>query len=239
MSRQLVSVVYTNNNNAQCLNPETSEVIRVFEPETIISIGNSIGGYYCRGSNWKGDPRIELVRLSGREKHLNLREIWDLTKDRQGETIRPGLMLMATSSGAARNGVFHRYTPPTSPLEFALRDRRVSFRIVEKVESIDLQVQRGGNLCSHSTTPGNYRHGYVTDCQEELVKEGERVGHHMNRFHRGCMRSPATYRLHGGTFIVNTFTRKCMNGGDFSEVTKVILTPGADLEIVAQAIRSA
>lgn len=238
MSRQLVSVQYRND-RAVALDPQTGEVVKEFVPETVIGISNSIGGYYLRGTSMNGQTRVELVRVSGGEKHLPLEKIWQLAKDRKGEAIRPGLMLMATSSGAARNGVFHRYHAPKNPLEYALRDRRCSFRIVEQVEVIDIEVSLGGNLCQHSTTPGNWRLGYVTDCMEEVVRDGEYVQAHANRYHVGCMSSPATYRLHGGTFVVTTVTRKMMPGYNATEVTKVTVTPQADLQKVADAVRNA
>lgn len=236
MSRQLVSVVYRND-RALALDPDSGEVVREFVPETIIGVGNSIGGYYLRGCSFNKETRVELVRVSGPEKYVPIESIWNLTKGRKGEEVRPGLMLMAISSGAARNGVFHRYNAPRTPLEYALKDRGCSFRIVDRIDTINIEVSRGGNLCSHSTSPGDCWADYKTDGSWKCIQDGEYVKateSYGNQFHIGCMCSSATYRIQGGTFVMQTLTTRCS-----TSVTRVTITPEADLEKVAQAVRNA
>lgn len=235
MARSLVSVQYRND-LLEAIDPQTGALIREFVPETVVGVGNSIGGFYVRGTARNGETRVELVRVSGGERSLPIEKIWSLTRDRKGETVRPGLSLMATTSGSARNGVFHRYNPPRGPLEFALRERGWSPRI-EEVGVIDAkQVGRGGDLCRHTTAPGAVWEDFRTDGESRLVEEALRVKSHFNSSHVGCFKTSQKWEIYGGTYVVMRVTHRALGGGNITVVSKVIITPQADLNKVADEV---
>jgi len=109
--RTLVSV---ENVGAKCvaLDPDTKNTVREFRPNTTIRFGSSIGGYYVRRRDTE-DFGLELIRLSGKEMRLTLSAISSLVANRTAEKnniIEPGRYLMATTSMAAHDGVFHRFS---------------------------------------------------------------------------------------------------------------------------------
>ena|GEM_PF-5064544 len=91
----------------------------VISPNSTFGIGNSIGGYFVRQDG--GRNIISLVRVSGSEKNLPLDQLKGLIRDRKGVVLRPGMLgLWATSSGSARRGLYHKYSPPDDPTEMEL-----------------------------------------------------------------------------------------------------------------------
>lgn len=144
--------------------------------------------------------------------------------------------LWATSSGSARNGVFHRYHEPKSELEKALAERGSSLRVISMVDSIDITLENGGSLCHHVMKKRGY--AIYSDCLSEDLTEPEYAPEdHSNQYHTGCMESTYEVRVYGGTFVIHTHIHTTMNGSVHEEVQKVYITPSADLNEVARVIR--
>lgn len=114
-----------------------SEYLRI-EPNEIFSVGNSIGGYWARPIKWAGSPALSLVRIGGREKQLTPDELRYYKGRIKGTVLKPGMTgLWATSSGSARNGIFHRYTRPEDeqdPILRVLREMGLGTSILQRME---------------------------------------------------------------------------------------------------------
>lgn len=125
------------------------------------------------------NDRPGLLRVTGGGRACDPQR-WDpLGRPATGEDTVPvplGVpVLMATSPGSARRGMFHRDgPPPTEPLRAALRAAHMPGEVLEDGGGPDLQgVPVGGDLCPHSTRGG--RRAY-TLCTNGRVEYGTEVG---------------------------------------------------------------
>lgn len=145
--------------------------------------------------------------------------------------------LWATSSGAARNGLFHWYMEPKNLVEQALQDIGASTRIVEDVEEIDWTGRVGGELCHHCVN--NYGIIAYYDGEEENLTDPPRVKAHSNEYHVGCISGYYKTHITGGTYLIVYNLSTCMNGMKILHPEMVLITPKADLKEVANVLRTA
>lgn len=141
--------------------------------------------------------------------------------------------LWATSSGSARRGVFHRYTPPKNAIEVAV-EHNGGRSVLHCVESIDQKLEIGGRCCSHVTHPWWYT--ARTDGASEQLTYPSIVEEHSNQYHVGCYDSSWTERFTGGTYLVHAYYGSYMNGARYCQILGVWYTPEADKDKVAEAI---
>lgn len=145
--------------------------------------------------------------------------------------------LWALTSGAARNGVFHNYKKPQTGLEVQLSSMGVPARVLSQVNSIDVTLELGGQLCHHCT----HNWGFVckTDCKVEALTEPNYASEdEFNQYHHGCMISTYQAHIYGGTFLIYWNVDTYMNGCRHQEVQKVLVTPHADENNVIEALKS-
>lgn len=242
MSRVLVSGSYSATGAFELRHAEgilTGELLTVIEPNTVFSVGNSIGGYYARQVMYTGQRMIAAVRVSGGQKSLSAQQLASITKGGKGFILKPGLGLWAISSGSAKRGLFHKYTPPTDPIEVALVKVGLGRSVLRLVSEIkEIQVQQGGRLCGHQTSRGR---GFASRYDGEVaqtVVEPTYCEEHDNQYHIGCGETPGTYLVSGGTYALEWSTWQCMNGCWAKQLSAVYVTPGADKEFVGAFIQA-
>lgn len=144
--------------------------------------------------------------------------------------------LWALTSGAARRGVFHRYNEPKTELEKVLASMGISTNLIERVPSIDVKLEVGGELCHHVTKQWGY--GCVHDGSEKDLNEPDWVPDtFFNQYHRGCMCSTYTTRVTGGTYAIYYSIGTYMNGSNYRHIERVIVTPEADGKKVIEEIK--
>jgi hypothetical protein len=222
------------------LTTEGGEVHMSIAPMSTFGIGNSIGGYFARPIRYAGQKMLSIVRIGGSETRLSPETLSSRHGQEKGFILRPGMKgLWATSSGSARKGVFHPIRETNDPIILALREIKMPSSLLQEVESIDLDVLKGGDLCSHSVSEGDYWLSFKTDGQAKRTHDGEFVKSHFNQFHVGCMSSPATYHITGGTYVVQSGDKKAMNGFDYPYIGKITVTKSADRGAVAGLILAA
>jgi hypothetical protein len=216
--------------------PEADLIHLVIEPGKVFSIGNSIGGYFAKPIVFAGEARISLVSISGSQKNLPTERIRQLTSRERGIVLKPNFVgLWATSSGSARNGIFHRYTEPADEIEQMLEKLGCGLKILHRVEEICEEVSIGGALCRHQTGNG---HGYYAsyDGKCETLVDAQFVEEHSNQYHIGCCSSSGTYKVTGGTYLISTYTRQCMNGCWDPHIEGLWVTPAVDLEMLREEL---
>ncbi len=98
-----------------------------------------------------------------------------------------------------------------------------SFRV-----TIDLECKQGGNLCSHSTSNGNYWVYLDHDGYMDTVQQAEYVREHSNQYHIGCHAGPAWVRVHDASFLITRRT-ELWPAGHIQKLS-VIVTPRASLD---------
>jgi len=88
----------------------------------------------------------------------------------------------------------------------------VELKKLEVVEKIDHEVQEGGKLCSHLTR-GGYGYAVFTDASYcQVLTPATTVTDSYNQYHVGCEDSPATYKLKGGTYVLQYYVLQNPNG---------------------------
>lgn len=213
------------------------DVFKTIAPETVIGVGNSIGGYFARRITYAGQKMLALVRVSGGEKRRSVEELRRITADRKGFVLKPMIGLWATSSGSALRGIFHRYTPPADPIEAALEKAGQGRKCLHRVPAIEgVEVREGGRICGHQTGNGSGSTAQYDGEVTETVIEPSCVESHYNQYHVGCGETAGTYRVTGGTFVLQWSTHQYMNGVWSRNLAAVYVTPQADPRLLAALI---
>lgn len=97
-----------------------------------------------------------------------------------------------------------------------------------EVDTIDLKVQKGGDLCPHTTNRGS-DHCFWSDAPDrQVVSPGKFCQEHPNQYHVGCMEAPEVIKVTGGTFVIEGVRYKTQNGGIRRQMLRVTATPDAD-----------
>lgn len=210
-------------------------VIQRITPNEIFSVGNSIGGFWGKPIEINKEPRIQLINVSGTQKSWDINTLENRLKDAKGIILFPGdIGFWALSSGAARNGIFHRKRTENDPLKKFFREElHISTKTIEYVDSIDKLVELGGNLCSHRSSGMNYT--FITDGMSSLKYESSYAPDtHSNQYHRGCQTSPEVYQVTGGSYLV-TFSQDEFTG---YKIQNIFLTATADKKRVIEYIKN-
>lgn len=236
MSRELLSGTYEQ--GSFVLRKETGELFQEISPNSVFSVGNSIGGYYAKRVRYSRENMIALIRISGKMKNFPPAALKEIHKNERGYVLKPGKGFWATSSGSALRGIWHRNHDCDDPIIIALRRSELPSALLKVVDKIDSVVYSGGNLCSHSTWAGDYRYWLETDGKVDLITEGDRVTKHANKFHIGCQLVEDVCEVVGGTYYVQAVKTKALNGGNYPSLKIVVITPDADKELVAKVIRN-
>ncbi|MFA4906487.1 MAG: hypothetical protein WC645_08300 [Candidatus Margulisiibacteriota bacterium] len=104
-----------------------------------LRIGNSYGGWVAKPVTYAGQRMLSLVHLSGSERRLDQKEVRRIARGRRGYLLRSGLTgLWAKTSGSARVGLLHPYTPSQDEIEAALDKGRYGRRVLRRVDQINL-----------------------------------------------------------------------------------------------------
>lgn len=143
--------------------------------------------------------------------------------------------LFAMTSGAARNGVVHKYRAPKNELEKLFAENGWGLSQIETVDNIDAYTYDGGCWCNHMVhDEDKYWCKYATDGLRnyELSSDGQFVEKHSNQYHIGCMESPAVHKIEGGTYLIELEEKVRQN---FCHVFK---TQNADETEIVEAIKS-
>ena len=143
--------------------------------------------------------------------------------------------LWALTSGAARRGVFHRYTKPQNEIEELLCKLGSSPQTLKNVDKIDMELLCGGLLCVHVDHP----RGYIvyTDGKEERLTQPRYIPMDWpEQLHRGCMESTYRARIYDATFLVYIHVSTNEHGIINEHVNDVYITPDADMNRVIEAL---
>ena len=127
--------------------------------------------------------------------------------------------LWALTSGAARRGVFHKYTPPKNPIEEELVLLGVNPKILEKVLRINTSIEGVGFFRNSN--------GYkvYTDSQEEVIRASD-----------VCEIYDAHYL--GGTYLVYTHVYTTASQVRREHVLKVLITKDCEESKLLDLLRS-
>lgn len=180
------------------------ECFRTLTKNEIFPIGNSIGAFIAREVEKNSKVYLECVSISGSERHFPLDQLLKRIQDRKGLILYPReQVLWATTSGSARNGLFHRIREEKDPLKKFLREKlHISTKILtyfdEKFEYKN--VPDGGKGCDHVSSGNDHR--YSTDGTSYLVREAEYAHNHRNHYHEGCQISPEYYDVKGASYLI-------------------------------------
>ena len=226
-TRVLVTGRYINKSTYVLYNEDGTEFKVIREGEGF-RIDNQLRLWYpVRVSKKNGKGTILMCQKFG--DRGNVIEEFPLIHNKRG--------LWALTSGAARNGVFHNYREPKTELEKQLSVMGVSSRIIEKVDTIDLELELGGQLCHHCTT--NWGYGCITDGDIEDLTEPEYApDDHYNQYHRGCMVSTYQARIFNATYAIYYSIGTFMNGCRYRHIQRVIITPNAEESEVVQELKN-
>lgn len=110
---------------------------------------------------------------------------------------------------------------------------RYSFREGE----IDLVVDQGGDLCSHSTSNGRSWDDLSHDGEMEVLEPAPQVHGHSNQYHNGCYSGPACVMVHGATFLLVKRT-ELWPAGRIQKLARVVVTPAVSLEVLRERLAS-
>lgn len=207
MSRKIVNGGYQGEN--YILTSEGEDFLKI-EPNTVIRVGNSIGGYFARQINHRGQKRIVLIRVSGSEALQDIGELKILTHGQKGLLLLPGMKgLWATSSGSAKRGLLHRITGEDNPVKSALRGLGLPSSLMRQVQTITPVVSEWAK--SYHFTPQSPQSFYVRTA----------VG---------------WFETDQKTYRILTEKQYFLNGGESHNLCWVEVTPDADLADVAQKV---
>lgn len=165
----------------------------------------------------KGKGTILMCRKYG--KHNRIIEEFPLIHNKKG--------LWATSSGSARNGVFHPYREPKTPFEQQVVELGISLKKIRRVDAIDVVLEEGGFLGGARgwLVKGS---GIRTDGNKTDVTEFEPWSEDDTR--RDIRVTEATYVVE---FSIGTHINNCR----YAVVDQIILTPEADEELVVAKLQ--
>lgn len=199
-------------NNKGILVTEGGAVEHTFpEGYSCLRIGNSIGGYVAFNRN----GNISLSRVSGGQigeledalPYWTPGWVYDVFESSEVTVIKNGDSGMwATSSGAARNGIFHLYkvdNTPLAPLRELLRKAGISTSIVKLGNAnIISEGRRYGNLCGHTTHGGTNYEAFHNGKDTEVMEPATFVESHINGYHIGCCASAEVFSVAGHSYLV-------------------------------------
>lgn len=225
-TRALVTGRYINNSTYVLYNEDGSIFMIIKEGEGF-KIDNQIRLWYpIRVAKRKGKGTILMCQKFG--DGGNVIEEFPLIHNKRG--------LWALTSGAARNGVFHNYHEPKTELEKQLAEMGVSRKVIEKVDSIDVEIEVGGQLCHHCTN--NWGYDFISDGQcKDLTEPEYAPDDHFNQYHRGCMISTYQIKVYDATYVIYYSIGTYMNGCRHRNVQRVIVTPDADEKKVVEELK--
>ena len=226
-TREVVTGYYTNkDNNTYVLYKEDGSIFQTIKENESFRIGNQLREFIPVSVPKKnGNGTILMCQKFG--DNGNIIEEFPLPHGKKG--------LWALTSGAARRGVFHRYNEPKTELEKELASMGISTNLIERVSSIDVKLEVGGELCHHVTKQWGY--SCVYDGTDKELTEPEYVPDtFFNQYHRGCMCSTYDIRVAGGTYVIYYSIGTYMNGSNYRHIERVIVTPEADEKGVIEEI---
>lgn len=226
MSRVLVTGRYVNSTTYVLYKEDGSEFQVINEGESF-RIDNQLRSWFpVKVPKKKGKGTILVCRKYG--DHGDVIEEFPLINNKKG--------LWALSSGSARNGVFHPYYEPKTELEKQLAKMGLSRRIIEKTDTIDVELEVGGQLCHHCVK--NWGYGCLSDGKREDLTEPEYADDLYNQYHRGCMISTYQTRVYDATYAIYYSINTYMNGCRYKTVQRVLITNKADEKEVIKALES-
>jgi len=179
---------------------------------------------------------IALIRISGGQKNLPLRELREITKFQKGCILKPGRGYLATSSNGARNGVWRIELGTENPITISLKNHDIPLKILTVVNEIDITVYDGGNLCRHNTEAGAYSYSYYTDGNTGVLRGPTYVNKSKTVEHQQCQSREATICVIGGTYCLQTLKIKARNGKNYTSIKRVVVTKQADEKEVSSII---
>ena len=104
--------------------------------------------------------------------------------------------------------------------------------MIERVETIDVELELGGQICSHCIR--KYGYGCITDGKKQYLTEPEYAPEtHSNQYHRGCMISTCTARIYEATYVIYCSIGTRMNGGLYKVVQRVILAGANESKVTS------
>ena len=195
------------------------QTVRTISPNEVFSIGNQMGGYWAKPITYAGKKTLALVKLSGSEKGLTLKEIRRRCGTRRGFVLRSGTTgLWATSSGSARRGLLRPAKAPikADPVDLALEECMLFKHVIEFGKG-DLQLTCGIDVFEGRFFDCNEEYDFIHDGKQS---KGERV--------EGCERC----RVSSFSYCI---VRTRLHG---SRKLRIYLTPNADRSLVADKIRN-
>lgn len=241
-TRILVMPEYDENGNLTLTSLEEGEEnIKIFA-NTCFDVGNSMGGYFACSINYAGRKMLAIHTVTGAQKGMDPQKLKRMFAGKKGVVIKPGIkILWATTSGSARNGIFHYYREPKNVLERTLHECGCSPRGITYVSEIGTrEVCWGGDLCKHQTQGGFSYHVFETDGEFSLKKKGGRVEVcEINQYHIGCQAEEDVYIVSGGTYLIEAYhTQSQWTWSSWpTAINSIYITKDADLDIVSRVIK--
>ena len=133
--------------------------------------------------------------------------------------------LWALTSGAARNGVFHKYHEPETKLEACLQAVGSSKRVIEVVEEIDLELKVWGELENRFSKKWGF--DYSTDAVVRRIETSD------DELLDPCYMA----RFNGGTYVIYYSIDSTLNGTVVKHLEKVYITKDADENKVVEKLQ--
>lgn len=226
MSRILVTGKYESETK-YILSKENGDVFQIIKENEPFVIGNQNRVFVpVRVNKKKGKGTILMCRKYN--DNGKVIEEFPLINNKKG--------LWATTSGSARNGVFHKFHEPQNKLEKFLSEIGVSGKIVEKTKLINNDFKVGGQLCGHCTK--NWGYEIITDGKrEDLTTPPYAPNDHSNIYHRGCIVGAYTQKVYDATYVIYYEVNTRMNGTRYKTLRKILITEKANEDNVINALR--
>ena len=223
MSRILVKGSYINPSTYILVRENGSVFQKITEGEPFV-IDNQMRSFVpVRVRKKNGHGTILMCRKFG--DYGNVIEEFPLRHNKVG--------LWATSSGSARNGVFHTYHEPQTALERQLASMSLSRHIIEVVPKIDEELEIGGQLCSHCVKKWGF--GVSTDGQ--IIHLTEPQLSTQPGYHFGCMESTYLVNIVEATYLIYYSVHTAMNGIHYRSVDRIIVNPDVDEDILVEYLK--
>lgn len=212
------------------------EVHMTIEPGACFGIGNSMGGWWAKPITYGDQSMIALVRVSQSQRYWDYGRLSRRFGGERGFVLRPGMVgLWATSSGSARRGVFHPVRgEENNPVKRAVRAAGLPTRDIVLVKTFEDEKFSKYTLdCGHphSCFCGGGTNvatdGQVAYSNTEKVTVGDPyIG-------RQREVEDVIYLATGGSYRVFWWWTR---DSSLVSITRVMLTPAADLMEVASVI---
>jgi len=218
------------------LRNENGTVYKAISPHSIFMVENGVAWYYARKIIWGRKRMIALIRISGSQKNLPLRELREITQFQKGCILKPGRGYLATSSNSARNGVWKIELGIENPITISLKNHDIPLKILTVVNEIETTVYSGGNLCRHNNGPGAYSYNYYSDGNTGVLRGPVYVNKSKTVEHQQCQSREATICVIGGTYCLQTLKIKARNGKSYTNIKRIVITEQTDKKEVASII---